>query len=134
MNPILTFIGNILTGGGVVTEVVKTGAAFVKGKIETKRVAVEADNRIRQELLRQGGSWDEIHAQNSGNSWKDEFWTLIFAIPLVMCFIPSLVPYVVEGFAALDGMPEWYRYALGTLVAASVGFRKLTDVMGKRKS
>jgi hypothetical protein len=53
---------------------------------------------------------------------------------LIMCFIPSLVPYVVEGFAALDGMPEWYRYALGTLVAASVGFRKLTDVMGKQKT
>tara|TARA_R110002126_G_scaffold111010_2_gene248794 strand:- start:456 stop:860 length:405 start_codon:yes stop_codon:yes gene_type:complete len=134
MNPILTFVGNVLTGGGVVTEVVKAGSSYLKGKVETKRVAIEADNSRKQELLRQGGSWDEIHARNSGNSWKDEFWTLVFAIPLVMCFIPSQVSYVVAGFAALEGMPEWYSYALGTLIAASVGFRKLTDVMGKRKT
>tara|TARA_R110000737_G_scaffold185677_2_gene208859 strand:+ start:222 stop:476 length:255 start_codon:yes stop_codon:yes gene_type:complete len=41
MNSILTFIGSFLTGGGVVTEVVKAGSAFLKGKVENKRVAIE---------------------------------------------------------------------------------------------
>ena len=139
MNPILTFIGNILTGGGVVTEVVKTGAAFVKGKIETKRVAVEADNRIRQELLRQGGSWDEIHAQNSGNSWKDEFWTCILAIPIFMVGYAiivndmSVIHRVEQAFAALNDLPEWYQYLLFIAISSSFGIKGASKLMNMRK-
>jgi len=106
----------------------------VKADGQAKVAQAKAKAVVAEKVAAGEVQWENTMADATDNSWKDEFWTLIFAIPLVMCFIPSLVPYVVEGFAALDGMPEWYRYALGTLVAASVGFRKLTDVMGKQKT
>ena len=54
------------------------------------------------------------------------FFSLLFSIPLVMCFIPPLVPYVRDGFAVLETMPDYYRALLAALVASSVGIRGLT--------
>ena len=82
-------------------------------------------------LIEQTSDWEAIQAQNSGTSWKDEWLTLLFSIPLVMCFIPPLVPYVEQGFQALQGMPEWYRYYLGVIVAASFGVRQVLNYKGK---
>lgn len=70
-------------------------------------------------------AWEEIQAKNSGGSWKDELWTVIFAIPLVLCFIPEMTEYVHRGFQVLNQTPEWYQYTLITLVLASVGIRNI---------
>tara|TARA_R110000796_G_scaffold46062_6_gene111543 strand:- start:751 stop:1095 length:345 start_codon:yes stop_codon:yes gene_type:complete len=83
------------------------------------------------EVIQQVGTWDELHAKNSGNSWKDEWFTILFSIPLIMCFVPHLVPYVEQGFAVLETMPDWYKGFLGAAVAASFGIRSLTNFKGK---
>ena len=44
-----------------------------------------------------------------------------------MAFVPSAVPYVIEGFNALETMPEWYRVYLGVIMAASFGVRQLVN-------
>jgi hypothetical protein len=38
-----------------------------------------------------------------------------------------MVPVVMNGFAALDAMPEWYKGFLGAAVAASFGLRGLAN-------
>jgi len=48
-----------------------------------------------------------------------------------MCFIPPLVPYVEQGFAVLEQIPQWYRYYLGVIVAASFGVRQVINYKGK---
>jgi hypothetical protein len=39
---------------------------------------------------------------------------------------------VAEGFAALEAMPTFYQYTLGTIVAASFGVRSATKFFGKK--
>ena len=82
-------------------------------------------------MIQQGGDWEALHAQGSQSSWKDEWFTVLFSIPLIMCFIPPLVPYVEQGFAVLETMPDWYKGFLGAAVAASFGIRSLTNFKGK---
>ena len=69
--------------------------------------------------------WEAIQAEAGKHSWKDEFWTLILAIPLVMCFIPSTVPIIQDGFKVLETMPAFYQYWLGVAILASFGVRFL---------
>ena len=109
------------------------GSTYITGRIENKKAQIEGDNNVRQERLRQVGSWDEIHARNSANSWKDEWFTILFSIPLVLAFFPSMVEHVDAGFKALDRMPEYYKQGLAILVGASVGYQKLAGLFDKIK-
>ena len=117
---------------GLIKTLVGVGGTFLQGKMDNKKAEIEGRNNAIQEKLKQSGTWDEIHAKNSGESWKDEWFTLLFSIPLVLAFIPSAVPYVERGFIVLDLMPDWYKQALAVLVAASVGYQKLTQLFTKK--
>ena len=107
----------------LITPLIAPIASYFTKRIEAKKdiklkeidQVVNADDKL--------AAWEEIQAKNSGDSFKDEFWTVVFAIPLIMCFIPGLVQYVHQGFAVLKETPEWYQYTLMTLVFASVGVR-----------
>lgn len=84
------------------------------------------------ELIRQAGSWEEIHAQGAATSWKDEWITILWSVPLIMCFIPSCVDEAREGFAALSEVaPEWYILGWSVIVAASFGVRTFIGKMKK---
>lgn len=76
-------------------------------------------------------AWEQTSISNSG--WKDEWFTLLLSIPAVMCFIPGGAEFVVAGFTAFDGCPEWYKWAFSIAVASSFGFRKLADIMSLKK-
>ena len=117
---------------GLIKTLVGVGGTFLQGKMDNKKAEIEGRNNAIQEKLKQSGTWDEIHAKNSGESWKDEWFTLLFSIPLVLAFIPSAVPYVEQGFRVLELMPDWYKQALAVLVAASVGYQKLTQLFTKK--
>jgi len=71
--------------------------------------------------------------KNSATSWKDEYLTIIFTIPLIACFIPFLVPYVKEGFVVLETMPQWYQITLSVIVAASFGVRSVVGFINRKK-
>ena len=68
-------------------------------------------------------AWETTMAEKSGNSWKDEWFTVIFSIPMMMCFVPGMEEVVHNGFEQLSNTPEWYRMTVLTLVGASVGVR-----------
>lgn len=76
-------------------------------------------------------AWDNNALENSG--WKDEWFTLVLSIPLILCFIPSCTPYVAAGFAALASTPDWYQTAVGLAIAASFGMKKFVDLMVRKK-
>jgi len=93
--------------------------------LEGKRKKQEAkDNHIAKKI-EQDGDWESIHAKGAQHSWKDEFWTIIFAIPMVLAFIPGMELWVAKGFAALSNTPEWYRWSIAALVGSSVGIRNI---------
>jgi hypothetical protein len=100
---------------------------LVSGHFKRKAEEKQATHERKLEVIKHESNWDNIQATNSGSSWKDEWLTLLFSVPLVMAFIPEAVPYVIEGFKALETMPEWYRVYLGVIMAASFGVRQLVN-------
>lgn len=77
-------------------------------------------------------NWDLVHAEGSKDSWKDEFWTILLAIPIVMCFTPWFQDDVAAGFVVLEeSVPDWYIVAVGTAIGAAFGYRKIVTYMSK---
>ena len=96
--------------------------SYLKNKAEEKQAVHER----KLEVIKHESNWDNIQATNAGTSWKDEWFTLLFSVPLVMAFVPEMVHIVKEGFQVLEGMPDWYKGFLGAAVAASFGIRTLS--------
>jgi len=117
----------------MLTEIVTGAVSLLTSWIGNKKEESKAKTQQKIALMNKVSSWEELQAKGSQTSWKDEFWTIIFAIPLVLCFIPSCVDYVKQGFIVLNTTPEWYRYCLLTLVGASVGVKKLNTLIKGKK-
>ena len=62
-------------------------------------------------------------AENSGSSWKDEFFVIVLSIPLVLAFIPGAEGIADRGFEQLHKAPDWYFYSLGIAISASFGVK-----------
>ena len=110
------------------------GKADVKAA-EAKLKLTEAEAKAKIMLSKETSiaDWERIMAQGSQNSWKDEWLTILFSIPLVLVFLGDTGRQVVaDGFAALETMPDWYRYTLGVIVAASFGVRSATKFFGRK--
>ncbi len=113
---------------------------WLNGKVETKaaetkvKVAkAEAEAQIMLSRATSEADWEKIMAQGSQSSWKDEWLTILFSIPLILVFTGEWGREVVQnGFVALDSMPQWYSYTLGVIVAASFGVRSATKFFGKK--
>ena len=76
---------------------------------------VNSDNQLAE--------WEKIQAESGIHSWKDEFWTIVLAIPAIGCFIPGGPEIMIEGFKALELMPTFYQYWLGVAVLTAFGIR-----------
>lgn len=98
---------------------------LVKTWLQGKQKIQEALDDRRATEIKQNGDWESIMASASVTSWKDEWLTLLFSIPLIGAFIPKFVPTIQAGFAVLESMPEWYRITLSVIVAASFGVRSV---------
>lgn len=110
----------LTAAGGWAYEIFKGKQAVVKAKVDGQIQRVQR--------------WEDRMAEASISSWRDEFWTIILAIPMILSFFPEMVPHVKAGFEALDEMPEWYRWAVMLSIASSFGFRgfdKYTLMKGK---
>ena len=114
---------------------------WLKGKADAqaaaanlKLVEAEAKATIMKSAATSEAEWEKIMAQGSQSSWKDEWLTILFSVPLVLCFTGEWGRQTVsDGFAALESMPEWYQYTLGVIVAASFGVRSATKFFGGKK-
>ena len=111
-------------------------AKTTKQAAEAKLKLTEAEAKAKIMLSKETSvaDWERIMAQGSQTSWKDEWLTILFSIPLVLVFLGDTGRDIVaNGFAALETMPDWYQYTLGVIVAASFGVRSATKFFGKGK-
>lgn len=129
----LPFLGSAL---GLVGDL---AGNWMKGKVEKQKAEsdvkvakAKAEAVVYEKQATGEIDWDLESIKGSQNSWKDEWLTIIFSIPLVMCFIPGMEEIVQNGFARLNELPEWYQYTLGVIVAASFGVRSATKFFGKK--
>jgi len=98
-----------------------------------KLTEAEAKAKIMLSKETSVADWERIMAEGSQQSWKDEWLTILFSIPLVLAFCGDWgKQIVVAGFAALETCPEWYRYTLGVIVASSFAVRSATRFFGKK--
>ena len=122
IGPITNLAGTWLEGKVEKTKA-ETGAKVAKAKAEAIIMEKKATGEI---------DWDITMAEGSKHSWKDEWLTILFSIPLILAFIPGMEEVVANGFQQLEQMPEWYQYSLGVIVAASFGVRIATKFFGKK--
>jgi|TARA_R110001632_G_scaffold202750_2_gene325966 hypothetical protein len=117
---------------GVASSAVEGFVETKKAKAKQKLVKIEAETSIMEKQIAGEIDWDVEAVKGSKESWKDEYLTILFSIPLLLCFLPFTVEYVERGFQALAQTPEWYKYTLGIIVSASFGIKGAAKVFGKK--
>tara|TARA_R100000742_G_C4252846_1_gene70995 strand:- start:10 stop:393 length:384 start_codon:yes stop_codon:yes gene_type:complete len=122
IGPIADLAGTWLNGR-VEKSKAETGAKVARAKAEATIMERKATGEL---------DWDLEMAKGSQSSWKDEWLTILFSIPLILAFVPGMEEIVANGFRQLQEMPEWYQYSLGVIVAASFGVRSATKFFGKK--
>ena len=112
---------------------------WLEGKVEKEKAKTEADvakKKAEATVYERKASaeidWDLEAIKGSTTSWKDEWLTILFSVPLILAFIPGMEGIVENGFKQLETMPTWYQYSLGIIVAASFGVRSATKFFGKK--
>ena len=94
----------------------------------------KAEAQIRMKEATGEIDWDLAAMRASQSSWKDEWLTLLFSIPLVLSFCGEWGRGIVaDGFTALAGMPQWYQIALGAIVSASFATRSAGKFFNRMK-
>jgi hypothetical protein len=103
----------------------------IKATTKVKVAKAEAEAAILEKKATGEIDWDLAQAEASEGSWKDEWLTVVFTLPLILLLFGQ-EERVTNFFVALGNCPEWYQYMLGTIVAASFGFRGAAKFMGKK--
>ena len=111
------------------------GRDFLKGKAEEKK----AIQQRKISAIQNDADWENKMADATSNSWKDEFWSIILALPIIAVVYSvamddvSIIARVNEGFEALNQLPDWYQYLLFIAVSASFGLKSADKLMGLKK-
>jgi len=119
--------------GALVGPIADLGKTWIEGKNIKTKAKAEAEASVMKTQAKSAADWETAMARASNQSWKDEWLTILFSIPLVLAFVPSAVPYVREGFNVLATMPDWYQTGLSIIIAASFGVRGAIGIMNKVK-
>ena len=116
---------------GLVTAITNLAGTWVSAKAESTKATAEATATALKTAAQSTADWERIMAEASKNSWKDEWLTIVFSIPLILVFIPSAVPHIQKGFDALSTLPEWYHQVLFLIVSASFGVKGVGTLADK---
>ena len=114
ISPIASLAGTWLEGK-VSKAKAETEVKVARAKAEAKVYETEATSSMLNE---------QSLTSQMGESWKDEFWSLIFGAILICCFLPWTQPYVKEGFVFLqESTPNWFSNMLYIIIGSSFGYR-----------
>ena len=108
---------------------------FVKGKAEEKK----AIQKRKIQAIEKDANWEDKMASATDKSWKDEFWSIILALPIlavaysVVTDNPAVIDSLNDAFDTLNSLPEWYQYLLFIAVSASFGLKSADKIMKLRK-
>ncbi len=106
-------------------EVNKAKAQEQEHEVRLKKIDVATE--LAKQGIKVEADWDARAQEEMKNSWKDEWFVILFSIPLIAAFFPDLQEYVLRGFGVLDETPEWYMMLVVGIVAATFGLRWLVS-------
>ena len=108
---------------------------FIKGKADEKKAIQER----KIQAIQNDADWENKMADATANSWKDEFWTIVLASPVIAVMYgvavddQSVMDRVNQAFVALDTLPEWFTYCLFISISASYGLKSADKLMNIKK-
>ena len=111
------------------------GKEFIKGKADEKKAIQER----KINAIQNDANWEEKMASATDKSWKDEFWSIILALPIIAVAYgaamdnPAIIERLTAAFDTLNSLPEWYQYLLFIAVSASFGLKSADKIMGLKK-
>ena len=115
--------------GSLLGSLTGLATSVIDGKTAVKKAEAQTKMKIATGEL----DWDLEAMKATQNSWKDEWITLLFSIPLILAFCGDWGNDIVaRGFESLEVMPQWYQIALGGIVSASIGMRSVGKFFGKK--
>lgn len=116
------------------------GLGLVKDHFKQKQEEKQAVHERKLTKIKQDADWDTIQAQNSGNSWKDEYLAIILTSPFIAMFLAvvfgaeEMVQRFKVAFQVLDTeVPDEYWYLLAVVVASSFGVKKVIDFINAKR-
>jgi hypothetical protein len=121
----------------LVPTVIKGVVDVVKTKTETKKLMAQAEQTHIRKMAEGEIAYAIETQKNMQNSWRDEWFTIILSIPLLIVFGAIFfgkyewIDKLKEGFQTLDSLPDWYIWALMAAIASSFGL-KVTDLAIKK--
>ena len=118
----------------MIGQIISAVGGLATSWIDGKTAIQKAEAQIRMKQATGEIDWDLEAIRSAQHSWKDEWLTVLFSVPLILSFCVEWGrERVAEGFAALNAMPDWYQVSLGAIVAASFGIRSVSKFFGKKK-
>jgi len=106
---------------GYYKQKVKLKHDVVLAKLKGKIAWQEALSRRASESEGRDADWESQSIANSG--WKDELVIITLTIPMIAVFIPGLESFIARGFENLTNTPDWYRWLIVMIYAATFGIR-----------
>ena len=117
----------------LLTSLITPVANIATGIIKNRGEIAQAKHQAKMSQIQNDADWESKMADASAHSWKDEWLTILFSIPLILSFCGEWGREIVSnGFQALEAMPQYYQYTLGVIVSASFGTRAATKFFGKK--
>ena len=125
----------------IVTGLFSLGKQWFQNRAEKAQAKHERDVAV----IKGDQDWDAIQAENSGDSWKDEYLTVIITAPFIAMFLaavfnePEMVNRIRDAFIVLkEKVPEEYWTLLYVAFAASFGVKGIvkgvrTYIDGKKE-
>ena len=123
----------------ILTTLIGPIANLAKGYLSNKAEEKQAKHKAKMSVIQNDADWESKMADASKDSWKDEFWTIVLAIPVFMVGYAiaandvTVIARVATGFEALEKLPEWYQYLLFIAISSSFGIKGASKLMGMRK-
>ena len=116
-------------------------STFIQGrqKVSEKK----ADAKAKQ--VEHQGTVDLAATKQMSSSWKDEYWLVVFSLPLISMFISPYIDAIhmlftgavyqpgmlleasANALSNLDAAPMWYKVIIIMMVSVSYGYRKLIN-------
>jgi len=124
---------SILTA--LIGPIADVGKTFLNNRAEEK----QAKHKAKMSVIQSDADWEAKMADASSSSLKDEFWTIILAIPIFMVGYAiiagdmSIIDRTKQAFQTLNELPEWYQYLLFIAISSSFGIKGASKLMDMRK-
>lgn len=107
----------------------------VSGWFKHRQAKTEKKREVELAQIGANANADTAASEGMSTSWKDEYLTVLFSVPLIVVFHASVwgdpadIVRVKQAFAAMQELPEWYMWSIVGIVIGTFGLRGLAKLL-----